>query len=540
MRPLPMLRGLSVNRAAGHDDDGLSAVMTLATGQASTDMIRVESWQGREYTVVPVVAIVEGVLQGANAKTPEFAPASEFGKFPKAWDGRPVVMNHPQLNGVFVSAAIPQVLEEFSMGMVFNTALDGKKLKCEAWLDHGRIEEVGGEMLETLQRIQNHEVVDVSVGAWLDVASRSGTHEGKSYSGVWQNVAPDHLAFLSKGTPGACSVADGCGVPRLFSAAAASIGSPASCCDDCAQGKGCTAPATNADASTTDAIHELTLQQHRAAWFTELVDGGSLTVEEPIIQVNKIPSNMDFRDVALLARQGLTDHLGVPKYDMEVAAITRDQVVYMVWGEPGLQAMNYTVSEEGNVKFSGEASPVNLLTRIVPRQVNTPSVNATQENDMSGSPGTNVDAGTGTPAPTPVTPPATPPAPTPPSTTPVPGGITGAEAAPAPTFEALLAAAPAEVRESFESGVRMFQARKKELVTQISTNERNTFTEEQLNAFSVDVLEGLAKLGNVANFSGRPVGDIEQPGVNASSQNNGPKVAAAPTNYLAKQPTAAA
>jgi hypothetical protein len=273
--PAMMVADYMSPRVCRAPESELGAVQTLATGQAVTDAIRTESWNGREYTVVPVVAIVEGVLQGANAKTPELATAKEFGKFPKTWDGRPVVMNHPQLKGVFVSAAIPEVLEDFGLGMIFNSKIEDKKLKCEAWLDHARIEELGGESLSTLERIRNGEVVDVSVGAFLDVISRPGTFEGKAYGGVWQNVVPDHLAFLSAGVPGACSVSDGCGVPRLFHSSAAVIGTASACCESCAEGGECGEhnPSVNAGA-------EALLASERSASFHALLAEQTIVVED--------------------------------------------------------------------------------------------------------------------------------------------------------------------------------------------------------------------------------------------------------------------
>ncbi len=68
----------------------------LATADTST--IRVETMAGKEYTVVPCIALVEGVLQGANSDAPELALASEFGKIIAGWNGRPLVLNHPKIN----------------------------------------------------------------------------------------------------------------------------------------------------------------------------------------------------------------------------------------------------------------------------------------------------------------------------------------------------------------------------------------------------------------------------------------------------------
>ncbi|MEB3067332.1 hypothetical protein, partial [Parvimonas micra] len=110
-----------------------------------------------------VIAVVEGVLQGVNSDAPELAVASEFGKFPASWDGRPVMMNHPNIGGMWVSASIHSVLETYQIGFLANTKLDGTKLKTEAWLDKDMIDAIGGDATETYQRVLDGEMVDVSV-----------------------------------------------------------------------------------------------------------------------------------------------------------------------------------------------------------------------------------------------------------------------------------------------------------------------------------------------------------------------------------------
>ena len=67
----------------------------LCIMRANTEASRRETFNGVEHLVVPLVALVEGVLQSSNAETPELALASEFGKHFKGWNGRPVVVNHP-------------------------------------------------------------------------------------------------------------------------------------------------------------------------------------------------------------------------------------------------------------------------------------------------------------------------------------------------------------------------------------------------------------------------------------------------------------
>lgn len=105
-----------------------------------------------------------------------------------------------------------------------------------------------------------------------------------------------------------------------------------------------------------------------------------------------------------------------------------------------------------------------------------------------------------------------------------------ANAAATPTFEALLAAAPPAMRESFNQGLKMFEARKDSLVKALSANERCKFTEDQLKGMDIDVLENMAELAQVATFEGRQPGPVSQDGVDTTQQPAA--FAAATTNYL--------
>jgi len=176
--------------------------------------LRTSQFNGREHLVVPVVALVEGVLHAVNAPTPELVLAEEFSKVPEGWNGRPLTWDHPSLNGQRVSANEPLVLEKMSVGQVFNSSIDGDSLKMEGWIDVERAEEMGGTALETLERIKKGETVEISVGVFVNTENKSGEYKGKKYQGIWRNIVPDHLAFLPKGTTGACSVEMGCGAPR--------------------------------------------------------------------------------------------------------------------------------------------------------------------------------------------------------------------------------------------------------------------------------------------------------------------------------------
>jgi hypothetical protein len=173
---------------------------------------------GRNYMVVPVVALVEGVIQGVTAEYPELALASEFGKFPAGWNGRPVVMNHPEVtdNGQTfkVSANSPAILEKDQFGFLFNTRADGNRLVTEAWIDVDRANRLSAASRKVIADLKAGKTCEVSTGLFTGTHKVAGYRGSERYEAVWEGVVPDHLAFLPEGTVGACSVEDGCGAAR--------------------------------------------------------------------------------------------------------------------------------------------------------------------------------------------------------------------------------------------------------------------------------------------------------------------------------------
>lgn len=171
----------------------------------------------REHLIVPVVALVEGVIHPVNAATPELVLAEELAPTVGAWNGEPVCWDHPELGGERVSANVPQILEQYMIGRLFNARLEDKRLKVEAWIDVKRCEALGGKALELLERIRAGEMIEVSVGAFVVAEKAKGVHNGKRYAAIWREIGPDHLAMLPAEKIGACDVGMGCGAPRAAS-----------------------------------------------------------------------------------------------------------------------------------------------------------------------------------------------------------------------------------------------------------------------------------------------------------------------------------
>ena len=193
-------------------------ILKANTDTSDTDA-DVHTLNGRNYLVIPVVALVEGVRHAGNAENPELVLAEAFGRYPQTWDSRPIVVDHPQaVDGSFLSASDPEVLENFQLGYMMNSRVDKGKLLVSAWIDLDHVATTTSEpILSMWERLDAGETVEVSVGAIVYTdPNAEGEYQGKAYKGAWDVVIPDHLAFLSQEV-GACSIADGCGTFRTES-----------------------------------------------------------------------------------------------------------------------------------------------------------------------------------------------------------------------------------------------------------------------------------------------------------------------------------
>lgn len=201
-----------------------TSILAATTSDVATR--KVDFYTGISYLVVPVVAMVgNSVVWPVTSDVREYVPASVLSVAAEQWNGRPVCYNHPYVNGKYVSANSPDVLKQFSYGLIFNSYFDVSdlKLKMEAWLDPIRAEEIGAT--EIITKIQSGEIVEISIGAWITYDEISGTCNGLDYSLVWVACASDHLATLPNGLTGACSIEAGCGMLRVMSSRPDSVAS---------------------------------------------------------------------------------------------------------------------------------------------------------------------------------------------------------------------------------------------------------------------------------------------------------------------------
>lgn len=314
--------------------------------------LRTAKFEQRDHLVVPVIALVEGVLHAVNADEPELVLASEFGISPGGWGGRPVCWDHPAMSGERVMANDPRTLERYSIGQVFNPRIgdDGKQLLVEAWLDP--LKEHLPEARTLRQRLKTNETVEVSVGVFCTAEKAEGTHNGRKYKAIWRNIVPDHLAMLPRGATGACSVEDGCGAPRTARKSfiiAASGGydeapqetSTVNKCPKCG------------NEHEGDCVENRTLRQRLSA----LLFAGKKKPED-------LTSKNLHSDLELVLRSSEPGFLGVDDVNL-----TSGEVMYSVSPDPDVvqhYQRGYTVGEDNKVSLANKKTEVAPVLRWEP------------------------------------------------------------------------------------------------------------------------------------------------------------------------------
>ena len=185
--------------------------MRLEYGKALLNAaLREETLEGRRYLVAPAVLLVEGVHQGNFG--PVYYPPEELSHHVDAWNGIPVLINHPRINGTPVPANTPEIIEREVLGRVFHTRFDpnGNRLLGEVWIDIEKAERLRPGLVAM---VRSTVPMELSTCLYFDDDDTAGTWRGEEYAATVGNYKPEHLALLPDAT-GACSVMDGCGLGR--------------------------------------------------------------------------------------------------------------------------------------------------------------------------------------------------------------------------------------------------------------------------------------------------------------------------------------
>lgn len=167
--------------------------------------IRYETHQDKTHIVVPIVMMVEGVHVGSKGSILHLA--EELGKIPDSWNGIPVVVNHPEEDGINISANSPGGIDQ-AVGRIYNAHMNGDKLMAEVWAEVDKLSSISPDAYD---HILNQKPLEVSVGVFTEDEEEQGEYNNETYEAIATNYRPDHLALLPGGK-GACSWDDGCGI----------------------------------------------------------------------------------------------------------------------------------------------------------------------------------------------------------------------------------------------------------------------------------------------------------------------------------------
>lgn len=434
--------------------------------------IRHEQLEGRDHLVVPAVMIVEGVLNGS--KGPLYYPAEELSKSPAVWNHKPLVVYHPK-----GTACDPVVLNTRKVGVILNTKWDAPKLRTEAWIDVAAANRVDKRIIESLEA---NKPVEVSTGLFTrnEAVDPPATFNGKEYTAIARDYAPDHLAILPD-MIGACSIEDGAGLLQLNNRDhkmdkidLAAVMSKTGLC-----------PPINNVRSYQEITTELySLIQARYGydlhiegvfdgWFVYCREGKSYklsyTVTDEKVSIGDDATEV-YREVRYVAVNNgecllsVTNNPSTGESDMSKAELIAKLIQNGGYEEADREILN-NFAEDKLQKM------VNAITPAPTQPDPTANANPPQQ------------------------PPVLKPVETPRQV----------------SLDEYVANAPPEIQEVLRNGVQAAAARKAQLVQTITNNKNNRFTADYLNTLSLDQLEGIAAIAQgdtqrpVANYLGAAV-----------------------------------
>lgn len=453
---------------------------------ADTAAIRHETLAGDDHLVVPIVALVEGVLFPSNAPFPELALASEFGRVPDGWNGRPIVFDHPKLNGVSVSANSPAVSETEVFGQLFNTKVEDGKLKTEAWINLVRVSELREDVQDAVTRLESGEISEVSTGLFTSLEEVEGVFEGEEFGGIWREVVPDHLAILPVGIVGASSVKDGAGAPRLnaeriLNDSETPTGEEKGFFHSLGDKVLETLGFRTQGISDGDLRHALNIAledmfPEEFVWVVSVFSGDKFFIHEKGFNSKLLKRSFettadgtvtiseDFEDV-----RPVTSFVPATEEEDGVMPISAEKVTAIIVNE----ATQFTEEDREFLQDLPEDQFTKLetLTANAASKASEAAEEEAPDPDPENTPDPEISANEETPA--------------------------------KESVDDFISSAPVEMQEMLNAGLRLHRDNKTKLIKGIRANKNNNFTEVVLNAMDLETLENLGALANVPDYSGQ-------------------------------------
>jgi len=467
---------------------------------------RLDTLEGQEHTVVPMVILTEGVHAGSLG--PLYYSKKELSKTPAVWNHKPVVVYHPTMNGVGVSACDPVIINSRKVGVMMNTRYDNGKLKSEAWIRKDRADAVDERIMSA---VNQGEMMELSTGVFVDIEEKDGEYGGESYKGIARNFRPDHLALLPDQI-GACSIADGAGFLRnaahqknipfeVLRKALAKLGladNELSHSD---------IHVALGDALRTRLGSTVGIGEPAGIWVMDVFSNFVIYEKDGMLFRLGYTSNdteVQLSDETPVEVQKVSEYRTVQNSTEEQNIMNKEQMIAAIvgnakWSDKDLETLNAMSDEQlktlADLKKTNPAFEVTLSKSEEPvknaKKEETPKVEKPVANAKEGAP--VASAKEEKPEPKKV--------------------ITVAE---------FIGNAPAEVQEVLNESLSMMNEEKSKIVAAILANEANSFTENELKTRPLGELRKIAQLMGAKSVpSGRPTnyaGQAPTPAENAERE----------------------
>ena len=424
--------------------------MTLTLTRIKTNvsgMVRNDTMEGRDYLVVPMIMMVEGVLNGSGG--PKYYPAEELEKVPQVWNHKPVVVYHPEMHGKALSACDPDIITTHKIGVIMNTTFDGTRLRAEAWLEPDRIAIVDNRVQVALD---NSTMMELSTGLFTENEATPGMFGEVPYDGIARNLRPDHLAILPDQI-GACSIEDGAGFLRVNARNKNEL-------EKVLQFLGVQNELSHSDIREQIRI-ALPKTEQDMTWIEDVFEDWFVSEQEG----KSYKQNYSIKN-DIVSLEGL-------RSEVVRKTVYEDRVIgNLQKGDMDMKLKEMVDAIVDNTEFAEEDR--DFLMGLKPEQLEKmlPKANAEGETppaEEEPAPVKKEETVTVIPE--------------------VEGDVTDNQ-----TAEEFIANAPAEIREVLKDGLSTHAQKKTSLIAAITANEKNIFTKEQLASMSVNELTAIAAL----------------------------------------------
>jgi hypothetical protein len=416
--------------------------------------VRSEVLQGREYLVAPIAMMAEGIWEGSDG--PIFYSEPDLIEALPSWNNRPLVVYHPQSEGVPSSAADPVVIDKQEVGRVLNAHWKDGKQRSEGWFDVELTKKVDPRVYDALM---SNKGMEVSTGLFMKLERAEGTFNSTKYNRKGVSHRPDHLAILPDQI-GAFSMKDGGGIFANRKAVGNKmVKNEMSFCD-----------------ISCDLMEELSSSYGEPGkawmgWIDEVYDGYVIFYMKGELYMQEY--SVDGEEVSLKGK--------AVQVERKISYVTAD-------GQSVGNSRGITTANERNTNMEKKAKIDKLIAngwsegeRTFLEQLEDKRLDELVANATTPAPEP-------TPAPTPVVTPTV----VNNTTTPAPAVVSPE------TPEQYLAKMPVALRSVFNQGMAALKQEGERCIAIVLANERNKFTKEQLESMAQSDLSQLQNLAALA------------------------------------------